>query len=235
MPCLFVSSPNNLKLQEETVCKIRNKSCAIENGPLTLLEKLYPFRKQKASLIIVIVIIVIVIISFFSGWNIWQLDGGELCQEPGPLAGGGDDDVEESAEDEDVDGDEDSDVDDVDDEGVDDNVLVEGEHNQLAPCQHLLLQPTHRIPGQGGHHVLLSFVGQFYQVSLVIVIVFQGESRYHQLIPANLCDLCQLCSFNWRVASKILMMMLLTPYWRGCSKGCLEYFQKIIHICEKVP
>ena len=76
------------------------------------------------------------------------------------------------------------------------------------------------------HHVLLSFIGQFYQVSLVIVIVFQGESRYHHLIPANLCDLCQLCSFNWRVASKILMMMLLTPDWRGCSKGCLEYFQK---------
>ena len=79
-----------------------------------------------------------------SGGHLWQLDGGQLCQEPGPLAGGGDDDVEESAED--VDGDEDSDV---DDEGVDDNVLVEGEHNQLAPCQHLLLQPTHRIPGQG--------------------------------------------------------------------------------------
>ena len=226
MPCLFVSSPNNLKLQEETVCKIRNKSFAIGNGPSTLLEKIHPFRKQEASLIIaliiiVIVFIVIVIVSFFSGWNIWQLDGGELCQEPGPLAGGGDDDVEESAED--VDGDEDSDV---DDEGVDDNVLAKGEHNQLAPCQHLLLQPTHRIPGQGGHHVLLSFIGQFYQVSLVIVIVFQGESRYHHLIPANLCDLCQLCSFNWRVASKILMMMLLTPDWRGCSKGCLEYSQK---------
>ena len=168
MPCLFVSSPNNLKLQEETVCKIRNKSCAIENGPLTLLEKLYPFRKQKASLIIVIVIIVIVIISFFSGWNIWQLDGGELCQEPGPLAGGGDDDVEESAEDEDVDGDEDSDVDDVDDEGVDDNVLVEGEHNQLAPCQHLLLQPTHRIPGQSGSSCFV----------IVYWSILSGESCY---------------------------------------------------------
>ena len=78
------------------------------------------------------------------------------------------------------------------------------------------------------HHVLLSFIGQFYQVSLVIVIVFQGESRYHQLIPANLCDLCQLCSFNWRVASKILMMMLLTPDWRGVW----NISKKIIHICE---
>ena len=173
MPCLFVSSPNNLKLQEETVCKIRNKSFAIGNGTSTLLEKIHPFRKQKASLIIafisiVIVIIVIVIVSFFSGWNIWQLDGGELCQEPGPLAGGGDDDVEESAEDEDVDGDEDSDVDDVDDEDVDDNVLVEGEHNQLAPCQHLLLQPTHRIPGQGGSSCFV----------IVYWSILSGESCY---------------------------------------------------------
>ena len=204
------------------------------NGPLTLFEKIHPFRKQEASLIIALIIIVIVfividIVSFFSGWNIWQLDGGELCQEPGPLAGGGDDDVEESAEDEDVDGDEDSDV---DDEGVDDNVLAKGEHNQLAPCQHLLLQPTHRIPGQGGSSCfVIVYWSILFKVSLIIVIGFRGESRYHHLIPANLCDLCQLCSFNWRVASKILMMMLLTPDWRGC----LEYFQKIIHICEKVP
>ena len=80
-------------------------------------------------------------ILFFSGWNLWQLDGGQLCQEPGPLAG----DHEDDTEDEDDEGDDDSDDVDLD---VDSDVGA-GEHDQPAAGQHLLLQSPHRLLGQG--------------------------------------------------------------------------------------
>ena len=105
---------------------------------------------------VVVIIIIVIVIFLFSGWNLWQLDGGQLCQEPGSLAGHNHNN---------------DDFYDYDDYGDYDDDVGVGEHDQPAAGQHLLLKPPHRLLSQGelahdddqdqDHMIMITILGYF--------------------------------------------------------------------------
>ena len=106
--------------------------------------------------VVVIIIVIAIVIFLFSGWNLWQLDGGQLCQEPGSLAGHNHNN---------------DDFYDYDDYGDYDDDVGVGEHDQPAAGQHLLLKPPHRLLSQGelahdddqdqDHMIMITILGYF--------------------------------------------------------------------------
>ena len=131
---------------------------------------------------VVVIIIIAIVIFLFSGWNLWQLDGGQLCQEPGSLAGHNhnNDDYDDY--------DDDDGYDDYDDYGDYDDDVGVGEHDQPAAGQHLLLKPPHRLLSQGelahdddqdqGHMIMITIFGCIPYITTAM----KNYPKYHKKV-----------------------------------------------------